>query len=105
MKILTNKENYEELGIGTKWIRKEITKNTHFSCGEPIKIIKIRSCKINERERCIYHSLSDYYDKIQKSLEGEVCAGMTIEYKYKYDCGTECSQCYHTFIEGAEQAD
>lgn len=105
MKILTNKGTYIEPDIGTKWVRKEITHNTHFSGGEPLKITNLIPCKKGEKERCIYRSgLSYYHDAIRDSLGGEACAGITIEYKYD-GTGSICDQCYHTFIEGAERVE
>ena len=104
MKILTNKDHYEELPIDTKWKVKAISDNPYFSREEYFKIIGILPCKRKERARCVYRpNFSPYYDKIRKSLE-ETCAGISIGYKYE---GTDInsSQCYHTFIEGAEQKD
>lgn len=106
MKILMNKENYIEPDIGTRWIRKGITHNTHFSEEEPFKITNLIPCKMDKgKDRCLGGTnFGDYYDRIRKSLGEETCAGITIRYKYDRS-GSACDQCYHTFMEAAERTD
>lgn len=104
MKILKNKVGeYSIPSIGSRWMRKSETHNSHFSADRIFKIMKIEPCHKNRGgDRCIYALYcSSYYDELKNSLKGENCADMTVEYRYEHS-GSVCSQCYHTFMEGAE---
>lgn len=102
MKILNNKGTYDMPPIGSKWICKSATDNTHFSRDKPFKVVDIVPCDGKEEGRCIFtlHS-TEYYKQLKDSLEEGYCADVRIVYKYGHS-GLSCSQCYHTFIDGAE---
>ena len=105
MKILTNKETYVELQIDTKWKVKAISDNPYFShvVDRSLHIIQVEQCKGKQIDRCPHSKCTPYERDIVEGISGD-CAQLIIEYKYS-DASESHRQCYHTFIDGAEQID